>query len=233
MAARLGWTRGRRVPRSVAGRLPGADDLNGPATLDLNGRIAVRARAPTGPRATELVLTRSDYTGVPVRVNANLAFLARAVRLGFSEVGFVDADSPVVCRDGRRTFCFQPLSKGSAIPPTDDVIRIESTPQDPATGPGPAAHHEGEPPVPDKTTPFDPPPKGNDTPGGRAPAVEVPGRRRPGGADPGGRGAARCARRRQGPGRRLTGASPLPPPERLVSHTLASLKALKLQDVAG
>ena len=39
----------------AVGRLPGADDEDAPATLDLNGRVAVRARGEGGP-ATELVL---------------------------------------------------------------------------------------------------------------------------------------------------------------------------------
>ena len=43
---------------------------------------------------TELVLARSRYTGTPVRLNTNREFLARAVRLGFTEIEIVDADSP-------------------------------------------------------------------------------------------------------------------------------------------
>ena len=132
-------------------RLPGADVLHSPATLDLNGQIAVRARGVDQTQATELVLAHSRYSGTPVRLNTNREFLARAIRLGFSEVEIVDADSPVVLRDGHRVFCFQPLSKDSAIAPTDEVIRIESPPPVARSAPRPAATHHGESPVHDKT----------------------------------------------------------------------------------
>ncbi len=112
-------------------RLPGADALNAPATLDLNGRVAVRARAGDQERATELVLSRSRYTGPAVRLNLNREFLARAIGLGLAEVAVVDADAPIVCRDARRTYAWQPLNKESALEPADDVIRIESAPTTP------------------------------------------------------------------------------------------------------
>jgi len=107
------------------GRLPGADVANGPVTLDLNGCVAVRARGPGAGPVTELVLSRSGYTGTPVMVSTDRALLARAVRLGFTEVEVVDAGSPVVCRDARRVYAWQPLSKDSAIGPDDDAVRIE------------------------------------------------------------------------------------------------------------
>ncbi|MCA1687002.1 MAG: hypothetical protein LC745_13740, partial [Planctomycetia bacterium] len=110
----------------VLDRLPGADEANAPATVDLNGQVAVRARGVEQAKATELVLANSSYSGAPVRVNTNRAFLARAVRLRFAEVEIVDAASPVTFRDRHRTFCFQPLSKESAVGPSDDVTRIES-----------------------------------------------------------------------------------------------------------
>ena len=63
-------------------------------TVDLNGEVAVRARAEGGGRVTELVLGRSGYTGEPVRLNTNRHFLARAVRLGFAEVAGRRARGP-------------------------------------------------------------------------------------------------------------------------------------------
>jgi hypothetical protein len=119
-------------------RLPGADDSNAPMTLDLNGQVAIRAKAPDQSGVTELVLARSQYTGAPVRLNTNRAFLARALRLGFSEIAITAAESPVVCRDRTRSYCWQPLSEESAIAPTDDVTRIESGPatRAPAHQPG-------------------------------------------------------------------------------------------------
>ncbi len=110
------------------GRLPGADQANGPTTVDLNGRIAVRARASDQASSTELVLTRSGYTGEPVRFNTNRDFLARAIRLGLGDLEVADADSPLVGRDGDRVFAWQPLSKESALGPDEDAVRIESQP---------------------------------------------------------------------------------------------------------
>jgi hypothetical protein len=52
-------------------RLPGASEQFAPATLDLNGRIAIRARGEDQSSPTELVLSRSRYTGSPMRIHAN------------------------------------------------------------------------------------------------------------------------------------------------------------------
>jgi hypothetical protein len=122
-------------------RLPGADMANAPVTIDVNGRVAVRARDPEHDRTTEVVLARSRSSGTALRVSSNRDLLARALRLGFGELLIADVESPVWCRDGRRTFAWQPLDKGSVIEPAADVIRIESCP----TGPGAAARHERAP----------------------------------------------------------------------------------------
>jgi hypothetical protein len=108
-------------------RLPGRDVVNSPTTIDLNGCVAVRARGEEQPQVTELVLTRSGYDGPPVRVNTNREFLARALQLGFTELEVSTPESPLVCRDGTRTYAWQPLSKESAIAPSDDATRIDSS----------------------------------------------------------------------------------------------------------
>ena len=119
-------------------RLPGREEENSPTTLDLNGCVAVRARGEGQAQATELVLSRSLYDGPPVRLNTNRAFLARALRLGFTDIEIGAAEAPLVCRNGIRTYAWQPLSKDSAIEPSDDVTRIESTLND---HPVPAQEH--------------------------------------------------------------------------------------------
>ncbi len=129
-------------------RLPGGDAANAPVTVDLNGEVAVRARAEGGGRVTELVLARSGYTGEPVQLNTSRHFLARAVRLGFAEVDVVGPEDPVACRDDRRAYLWQPLSRESAIGPSDDAVRIESVGTGPAVGPVEHPHEEvvvGEP----------------------------------------------------------------------------------------
>jgi hypothetical protein len=109
-------------------RLPGADERFAPLTVDCNGRIALRTRSVEPAQTTELVLSRSSYTGNPVRLNTDRHFLERALRLGFPEIAIVDAKSPLVCRDRSRVYCWQPLSHESALEPTDDAVRIESPP---------------------------------------------------------------------------------------------------------
>jgi hypothetical protein len=84
---------------SALGRLPGGEDQHSPVTLDFNGRIAVRARAAEQPQqVTELILSRSRYTGSPLCIATNRVFLERALRLGLGEVRFVTVDSAFVCR---------------------------------------------------------------------------------------------------------------------------------------
>jgi hypothetical protein len=118
------------------GRLPGSEIHNAPVTVDLNGRVAVRARGSESDTTTELILSRSSYGGSPVRFQTNRDFLARAVRIGFREIEVVDANSPIVCRAGDRSYAWQPLDAESALAPNEEVTRIEShlhQPQPPRT----------------------------------------------------------------------------------------------------
>ena len=72
-----------RFLESALGRLPGAGEINAPVTMELNGKVAVRATSADRPdQVTELVLTRSGYTGSQVCVCTNRALLERALRLG-------------------------------------------------------------------------------------------------------------------------------------------------------
>jgi hypothetical protein len=112
---------------SALGRLPGADDHNAPVTIEVNGKVAVRAQAPDRPQqVTELVLGRSSSTGSPICLCTDRVLLERALRLGFRELGFTAVDSPFVCRDAGQVFAVQPLSGGSPPPADAEVTRIES-----------------------------------------------------------------------------------------------------------
>jgi hypothetical protein len=111
---------------TALGRLPGGDQLHGPVTVDLNGKVAVRARAGDQGQITELLLTRSSCTGPPIQLNTNRAFLVRALHLGFNDIGIVRVEAAVVCRQPHQVYAWQPLSADSAIGPTSNVIRIES-----------------------------------------------------------------------------------------------------------
>ena len=212
------------------GRLPGGDQANAPVTVDLNGVVAVRARGEGQDRPTELVLARSGYSGAPARLCVNRAFLARAVGLGLGELELGGPEDPVAARGGGRVYAFQPLSREGAITPAEEVIRIESGPRppEPARRPEPAPtprttmseriHH------PRATPPAD---GGNgppDTPagaGGLAPLIQEAVALHEALGDAKARaarliGALRRERKRS----------------RLLSSTLAQLRALRLQEVA-
>ena len=214
-------------------RLPGADVLNSPATLDLNGRVAVRARGADQARVTELVLARSGYTGTPVRVSADRHFLAQGVRLGFTEIEMAGAGSPVVLRNPHSVFCFQPLSEDSAIEPSEHVTLVESTSLVSRPVARPVANHQGESTVTDKMTPARPPSKSDGTHEGPTAPGESPG--------PGSLAALiqdakalheTLSGAKARAGRLVVALRSYRRRERLVSNTLASLKALKLQEVA-
>ena len=107
-------------------RLPGDETDNWAVTLDLNGSIAIRARAADQPRPTEIVLAGSSWTGEPVRLNTNRKYLGRAMKLGFREVLIFGNKVPALCQDECREYLWAILDPESAIKPTDDVIRIAS-----------------------------------------------------------------------------------------------------------
>jgi hypothetical protein len=116
-----------RFLESALGRLPGGEEVNSPVTMDLNGAVAVRSAGSDQPdQVTELVLDRSSYTGSPLCLCTNRTLLGRALRLGFTEIGFTGVDSPFVCRDARRVYTVQPLNGGSPPAAGAHVTRIES-----------------------------------------------------------------------------------------------------------
>jgi hypothetical protein len=116
-------------------RLPGGEDENAPLTLDLNGQAAIRVRGNGQPQATEVILGRSEVDGPPVRLASNRQYLARALHLGFTQIEVVKVDVPLVCRDSRRTYVWMPLGKDDAVAPSDNSLRIFSTPEQPLAEP--------------------------------------------------------------------------------------------------
>ena len=97
-------------------RLPGDDEYNLPVTVDLNGQVAIRGKAADQQHPTELVLLASSASGEPVRLNMNRKYLARAVRLGFSEVHVFGNKVPVLCRDDHHQYVWALLDPESASP---------------------------------------------------------------------------------------------------------------------
>ena len=108
-------------------RLPSNDDCYWPVTLDLNGQVAIRAKASDSTRPTEVVLCGSSFSGEPVRLNTNRQYLQRAIRMGFRELLVYGDQTPVACLDDRRQYVWALLDPESAIPAAENAIRIESS----------------------------------------------------------------------------------------------------------
>jgi hypothetical protein len=143
-------------------RLPVQGDEHEPVTVDLNGQPVVRARGEGQERSTELVLSRSEVTGPPVRFVTNRLYLARAAQLGFPTLEITKPTVPIVGRDQRRTYVWVPLDPKTALSPSADAVRICSDGKE-AADPLPQS---------DRRLPLvtKPPNHGNGAPPGPAPA---------------------------------------------------------------
>jgi hypothetical protein len=104
-------------------------------TLELNGSIAVRAKAADQTKPTELVLNNSAWSGEPVRINTNRRFLARAVSLGFRDLFLFGPKPPAACQEGNRRYAWALLDPEAAIRPSENPIRLESPPARPTKSP--------------------------------------------------------------------------------------------------
>lgn len=107
-------------------QLPADDERHSPVTVDLNGNVAVRARASETEPPTELVLARSHRTGMEVRFCTNRKLLARAMQLGFDDLHIFGPDDPVLCADGQRKYVWMLLDKDGVVKPSKHATRIES-----------------------------------------------------------------------------------------------------------
>ena len=85
-------------------------------TVDLNGRVAIRARPAVRGQATEIVLNGSTYSGEPIRISTDRRYLSRALALGFRELQLFDPRAPIQCRDTQRQYVWALLDPDSAVP---------------------------------------------------------------------------------------------------------------------
>ncbi len=108
--------------RALLPGLPCHDPQFEPVTLDLNGRVIIRALGEEKARPSELVLSNSRFAGEPIRLNSNRQYLARAIRLGFREVHLNSADTPVACQDDRRRYGWALLDKEGVIKPSENAV---------------------------------------------------------------------------------------------------------------
>ncbi len=107
-------------------RLPGDDEYDFPATLDLNGRVVIRGKGADHPRPTDVILANSSWSGEPIRINTNRKYLARALQLGFDRLYVYDPQRPILCQDDHRQYVWAPLHPDSAIAQAKDAIQIVS-----------------------------------------------------------------------------------------------------------
>lgn len=122
-----------QVLADVLDRLPASDEDGSPITVDCNGHVAIRAKAADHPQVTELVLSRAELAGQPIRFNTDRRFLQRAIALGFREVHITDSTTPLLCHDARRKYVWQAMTPEGALLPSDDCVRIELPVSQPST----------------------------------------------------------------------------------------------------
>ena len=91
--------------------LPGAEEDNGPITLDLNQTVVVRARAAGQDKGVEVLLTESEAKGKPLRFCTARHYLSRALALGLTEFQVIKPDVPIQGQDGTKLFLWMPLPK--------------------------------------------------------------------------------------------------------------------------
>lgn len=106
--------------------LPGDKDFNSPCTFDLNGKVAVRAKASDADAITELVLNGSTRTGEAIRFSSNRRYIERAIQLGFDRIHLSSASSPAYCSDEKRHYLWALLEPKDALKPTPNAVQIES-----------------------------------------------------------------------------------------------------------
>ena len=114
-------------------RLPVDSDNDNRVTLDLNGQVIIRAKTAKETTPTEVVINGASWSGDPVRLNVNCKQLARAVKLGLSNLYIFGDEAPVSWNDATRTYISSPLSRDCCVETAEGAIRIESPKGQPAT----------------------------------------------------------------------------------------------------
>lgn len=95
-------------------------------TVDLNGKVILRATSPSTSRPAEMILRNSSKQGDDVRICTDRKFLTRAAAMGFSDIHFPDTASPAIAIDASRTFVWMLLDPKEALKSSEDSLRIES-----------------------------------------------------------------------------------------------------------
>jgi hypothetical protein len=107
-------------------RLPVSSDNDYRVTFDLNGQVIVRAKTDDQDKPTEVVLSSASWSGQPLRINVNCRQMARALKLGLSDLYVYGDEAPVAWYGETRKYLSSPLSRDCCIQPASDAIRIEA-----------------------------------------------------------------------------------------------------------
>lgn len=108
-------------------RLPYDESLHKAVTVELNGHVALLARAENAAPITRAILNHTRREGDELRWLTNRDYLLRAVQLGFREIELRGNEAPAVCRDARRVFVWSLLTPTEAIAVDSDVVDVMST----------------------------------------------------------------------------------------------------------
>ncbi len=105
-----------RLLRSLP-QLPQGAERDFPVTVELNGKVLLRAKQEGRRQPIEIVLSSSRSTGEAVSFSTNRRYLARAVALGFREFSLFGANAPVLCQDEHRHYVWSVLDPCRVVPP--------------------------------------------------------------------------------------------------------------------
>lgn len=106
--------------------LPNKKEDEAALTLDLNGQVIVRAKGDGNERVTEVVLSRSQAKGKPMRLAVPRQVWERALKLGFRHWHVITTETPVLALEASRKFVFMPLGKELIVQPAADAVRVQS-----------------------------------------------------------------------------------------------------------
>ena len=91
-------------------RLPGQDDPNRPATLEIEGNaLVVKAKARDAKEWTRLTVDGAQITGRDVSITVNCDYLLKALRFGLTTFEIEDGRSPLDCIAGGRRLVVMPI----------------------------------------------------------------------------------------------------------------------------
>lgn len=101
-----------------------------PVTIELNGKIGIRARSRKNPAGVEVILRNSQHRGVDLLCPMKRGFLQRALELGLRRFQFYESGcAPVVVRQGNTTYCWATYDK-NAVAPVTSATEIRESPRE-------------------------------------------------------------------------------------------------------